>query len=394
MTNSSAIIDAVVERLTRLFPEGAALHEPMFAGSEWAYVKECIDTGWVSSAGSFVDRFEGDLASITGSPHAIATVNGTAALHTCLLVAGVQAGDEVLVPSLSFVATANAVAHTGAVPHFADCETRMLGIDVVGLDGYLDKTCVIKDGVCVNKYGGRVIRALIATHIFGNVCDVEALIRVSQKWNMVFIEDAAEALGSYYKGKHAGTFGSLGALSFNGNKIITTGGGGAVLTNDDALAKRAKHITTTAKVSHIFEFIHDEVGYNYRMPNINAALGCAQLETLETFIDKKRALAGIYRHTLSEIDGISFLPDSPDQQSNAWLNSIILADKTGEARDGLIVALNKCDIQARPVWRPLHQLPMYASNPRTAMAVTKDLARRLVSLPSGVAAADAAILNV
>ncbi len=382
--------DAVVQQLTNLFPNGMALHEPVFAENEWSYVKECIDTGWVSSAGKYVGQFERELASITGSAHAIATVNGTAALHTCLIVAGVQAGDEVLVPSLSFAATANAVVHAGAVPHFADCEPLTLGIDATGLDAYLDKTCDIKDGICVNQQTGRTVRALFASHVFGYICVVEAIIRLSQKWALIFIEDAAEALGSRYKNKHAGTFGSLGVLSFNGNKIVTTGGGGAVLTNDDTLADRAMHIATTAKVPHDFEYIHDEVGYNYRLPNINAALGCAQLENLETFIEKKRALAEIYRVTMGGIEGIVLLPDPPERCSNSWLITAMLTEKTEKSRNQLIRALNEHGIQIRPVWRPLHQLPMYANHPRTSMAVTEVLARRLISLPSGVAAADTA----
>ena len=391
MSAPNAVVETVVQRLSHLFPKGAGLHEPLFKGNEWTYVKECIDTGWVSSVGSYVDRFEADLSRITGAAHAIATVNGTAALHTCLLVAGVQAGDEVLVPSLTFVATANAIAHTGAVPHFADCEASTLGVDAARLDAYLEKTCAIKDGVCVNQNTGRTVSALIATHIFGHICDVEALAQLSEKWHFVFIEDAAEALGSFYKGRHAGNFGALSALSFNGNKIVTTGGGGAVLTNDDALAQRAKHLTTTAKVPHAYEYVHDEVGYNYRLPNINAALGCAQLENLESYIEKKRKLAEIYRAALAGVDGVVIMDDLPEQRSNAWLIAALLDDATGETCESLIGALGDCGIQARPVWRPLHQLPMYADNPRTDMTTCEDLARRIVSLPSGVAAAEAAI---
>lgn len=385
------MIEAVVRRFTHSFPKGAALHEPAFLGNEWKYVKDCLDSGWVSSAGDYVSEFERELARLTGARHAIVTVNGTAALNTCLILSGVGPGDEVLVPALSFVATANAVSHTGATPYFCDCERQTFGIDAEKLDAHLRENCVIKSGICVNRRTGGKIRALIATHVFGQICDVESLATLAKKWSLVFIEDAAEALGSTYMGRHAGTFGAFGALSFNGNKIVTTGGGGAILTNDAGLAKRAKHITTTAKTPHAFEFIHDAVGYNYRLPNINAALGCAQLEQLSGFIEKKRALADYYRETLNDIDGIEVLSDFSGRKSNAWLIAALLSQNDKQLRDALIQALNEHKIQVRPVWQPLFQLPMYADHPRTDMDATKDLAYRLFCLPSGISSANLAL---
>jgi len=255
-----------------------SLHEPYFRGNENAYVKECIDTGWVSSVGKFVDRFEQELADYTGVKRAVAVSNGTAALHIALLLAGVEAGDEVLVPALTFVATANAVSYLGASPHFVDSEDVSLGMDAEKLDRYLSATVVRKDGYAFNKTTGRRVSVLLPMHTFGHPVDLDVLTAVAEKYHLTLVEDAAESIGSFYKGRHTGNFGRIAALSFNGNKTITTGGGGALLTNDEDLGRHAKHLTTQAKVPHAWEFVHDAIGYNYRMPNINAALGCAQLE--------------------------------------------------------------------------------------------------------------------
>ena len=276
-----------------------ALHEPRFAGREWEYIKDCLDTTFVSSVGKFVDHFEAELATYTGAKHAVAVVNGTAALHVALRLAGVQDQDEVLVPTLTFIATANAISYCNAVPHFVESEERCLGVDPVALRSYLSVHTEQSNGLCINRDSGRVIRAIILMHTFGHPVLLDELLAVAYDFKLVVVEDAAESLGSYYHGRHTGTFGLLGSLSFNGNKTITTGGGGAILTNDGALAMRAKHLTTTAKLPHAWHYIHDEIGYNYRMPNLNAALGCAQLEQLPEFIQAKRNLFKLYREALT-----------------------------------------------------------------------------------------------
>ena len=294
----------VLAALRRVLPDvggGIALHEPRIAGREWDYVKDCLDSGWVSSVGSYVDRFEDMLAETCGVMHAVATVNGTAALHLALLLAGVGAGDEVLMPSLTFIATANAVSYCGAVPHFVDNDEVSLGIDPDKLEIYLEEIAERRDGSVHNKKTGRRLAALVPMHTFGHPSDMDALNKIAECWNIALIEDAAESLGSTYKEKPAGSLGKLAALSFNGNKIVTTGGGGAVLTNDEELARKAKHLSTAAKVPHKWAFDHDEVGYNYRLPNINAAMGCAQLEQLSGFVSCKRALATRYSQEFSDV---------------------------------------------------------------------------------------------
>jgi perosamine synthetase len=364
------------------------LHEPEFAGREWDYVKECIDTGWVSSVGSFVDRFERDLAGIVGCGHAVATSNGTSALHVCLLLAGVRPGDEVVMPTLTFVATANAVSYTGAVPHFVDSEPVSLGVDAAKLDAHLRDNADIKDGVCVNRHTGAPMRALVVMHVFGHPCDLDPLAEVAARWCLVLIEDAAESLGSTYHGCHTGNVGRLSALSFNGNKVVTTGGGGAVLTNDATLAMRAKHLTTTARTPHRWSFVHDEVGYNYRLPNLNAALGCAQLERLDSFKERKRRLAARYQARLAAVEGVSFLAEPPATSSNFWLNAIVLdADRAGE-RDVLLGALNDAGYMARPLWTLMHRLPMYSACPRGDVRVAEQMEARVVNLPSSARLAD------
>ena len=269
-------------------PVGVALHEPSFCGEELRYLKECIGSTFVSSVGPFVDRFESDLREFTGADHVVATTSGTAALQVALRLAGVGPGDEVLVPALTFVATANAVSYLGAVPHFVDCEERTLGLDPVALREHLETVVEIRDGRCVNRVNGNVIRAMIPVHTFGHPAAIDDLLEVAFDFRMDVVEDAAESLGSTSRGRHTGTTGLAGILSFNGNKIITTGGGGAILTDDPELASKARHLTTTSKVAHSWEYAHDEIGYNYRMPNLNAALGCAQIEKLPDYVLRKR----------------------------------------------------------------------------------------------------------
>ena len=299
------------------------LHEPTFNEIEVSYVSDCITSGWVSSVGKYVTRFEQDLANYVGVKRAVAVVNGTAALHVAMKIVGVKANDEVLMPALTFIATANAVSYLKAIPHFIDVEYETLGIDAKKLDDYLTEISIMQDGLCVNKETGRIIRAVVPMHTFGHAVNLEALQQVSDKYNITMIEDAAESLGTMYKGKMTGSFGKASALSFNGNKIITTGGGGAILTNDEALANYAKHITTTAKKPHVWEFEHDEVAYNYRMPNINAALGCAQLEKITDFLASKRALTAKYQDIFATMSGVTLFTEPIHSTSNYWLQTIL-----------------------------------------------------------------------
>jgi perosamine synthetase len=375
---------AVIDALQRVLPdrETIALHEPEFAGNEWPYVKECLDTGWVSSAGSYVDRFEEMLANYTGVKRAVAVVNGTAALHVALRLAGVQEGDEVLVPALTFVATANAVAYCGAVPHFIDSEMATLGIDPDKLDAYLDNVAASRDGEVVNQNTGRPLRAVIAMHAFGHPVDLDPLAAVCDRHGLALVEDAAEALGSLYKGEHVGRWGRLSTLSFNGNKTITTGGGGAILTDDDELADQAKHLTTTAKAPHRWAYMHDQLGYNYRLPNINAALGCAQLEQLPSFLERKRRLAQHYADVFEAVDGVSFVQEPSFARSNYWLNALLLDEAVAERRDEVLELTNEGGYMTRPVWQLMHRLPMYRSCPRMDLRTAERLEQALINIPS------------
>jgi perosamine synthetase len=362
--------------------EPVALHEPRFGGNEWLYLKECLDSTYVSSVGPFVDRFEFDLAEFTGAKHAVVVVNGTAALHISLLLAGVQPGDEVLVPTLTFVATANAVAHCGATPHFVDSEERTLGLDPGALRDYLRHSSERVGKTTVNRATGRVIRAVVPMHTFGHPVDVDGLLAVAHDFNLAVVEDAAESLGSLYQGRHTGTFGLLGTLSFNGNKTITTGGGGAILTNDTELAKRAKHLTTTAKVPHRWEYVHDRVGYNYRMPNLNAALGCAQLEQLPAFIEAQRMLYNRYQDRFSSLSHMRIMSEPTGSHSNYWLQALLLDETVAQQRDSILVATNDAGCMTRPAWMPLHRLEPFQNAPRMDLSGAEAIIRRLINLPS------------
>lgn len=359
-----------------------ALHEPKFVGNEWKYVKECIDTGWVSSVGKFVDTFEANLANFTGAKYVIATVNGTAALHVCFLLSGILPGDEILVPTITFVATTNAISYCQATPHFIDSEESSLGIDVDLLDEYLKNTARIKNKICFNKRTGRPIRALCVMHMLGHPVDLDALDELCSKYHLVLIEDAAEALGSYYKGVHVGHRGLVGALSFNGNKIVTTGGGGAILTNDEKIAKQAKHITTTAKLPHPWLFEHDQVAYNYRLPNLNAALGCAQLEQLPYFISVKRMLAQKYQVAFTNLKNVRVIKEPIFAKSNYWLNAILLEASNEDLRNKLLKILQENKVMARPLWNLQHTLKMFENCPRMPLPIAECLYKRLIKLPS------------
>jgi perosamine synthetase len=385
MMNSDFPLQIIQAIRSVIGTERVSLHEPNFSGNESAYVLECINTGWVSSVGKFVDRFEQQLAEFTGVKHAIAVVNGTAALQICLKLAEVEAGDEVLVPTLTFVATANAVTYCGAIPHFIDSEYSSLGMDAKKLDDYLHDITEIRANECFNKITGRRIKAALPMHTFGHPVDLDTLTAVCQKYHLELIEDIAESLGSYYKGKHTGHWGKLSALSFNGNKIITTGGGGAILTNDEKLGKLAKHLTTTAKVPHRWAFVHDHIGFNYRLPNLNAALGCAQLEQLPVFIQRKKALVNQYIKAFSTLQGASFFQAPYYANSNYWLNTLILDKEYSSQLETVLDATNENGVMTRPAWNLMHQLDIYKDSPKMPnLEVAEDLVKRIINIPSSV----------
>lgn len=378
-------IGSILTAIQSVIPPGRKdynLHEPDFNGREWEYVKECLDTGWVSSAGRFVDMFEEKLAEYAGVKRAVAVMNGTAALHICLKLAGVKDNDEVIIPSFTFVATANAVAYCNAVPHFADISEKTLGIDPEKLSSHLKEMAKQTPEGIVNKFTGRSIRAVMPMHAFGHPCDIDALKEVCSRFGLALIEDAAESLGSFYKGKHTGSTGLLSALSFNGNKIVTTGGGGAILTNDEVLGKTAKHITTTAKLPHKWAFVHDRIGYNYRMPNINAALGCAQLEQMPEKLKLKRGLAARYAEAFNGVAGVTFFTEPENARSNYWLNAFLLDRGFEKEKDRLLGFLHDNGIMSRPAWTPMHRLEIYSNCPAMDLKTTEDIEARLVNIPS------------
>jgi perosamine synthetase len=386
MYTNSNLPKSIVLAIKSVVGEGPlALHEPSFNGNEWAYIKECLDSNFVSSVGKFVDRFEDDLASFTGAKRAVAVVNGTAALHVALILAGVETGEEVLLPALTFIATANAVTYCQATPHFVDCEERSLGMDAVALREYLSKITEIRNGQCVNRKTGRIIRAMVPMHTFGHPVDIDALLAIAHDFHLKLIEDAAESLGSTVGGQHTGTFGLMSALSFNGNKTITTGGGGAILTNDIGLGKRAKHITTTAKLPHRWNFMHDEVGYNYRLPNLNAALGCAQLEQLPAFLRDKRRLFKQYQAAFAYVPGVRLVAEPSGSRSNYWLQTLLLDTANAEQRDAVLNATNDVGLMTRPIWALLNRLPMYSNAPKAPLPVAESLEHRVINIPSSSA---------
>jgi perosamine synthetase len=379
------VADSIIRALRSVLGKGNfPLHEPRFGGNEQRYVQECIASTFVSSVGAYVDRFETELAAYTGARRAVAAVNGTAALQVALQLAGIQANDEVIVPAMTFVATANAVHYVGAVPHFADSEEATLGLDPRALRDWLKSVAEPAGDAYRNRQTGRRLSGLVPMHTFGHPCDLEGLLGVAHDYRLVLVEDAAESLGSFYQGQHTGTFGKLGMLSFNGNKIVTTGGGGAILTNDERLADHAKHLTTTAKQPHRWDYVHDEVGYNFRMPNLNAALGCAQLEQLPEFLSSKRQLFGRYLEALANIDKVRLMEEPAGCESNYWLQTLILSENVAVQRDEVLQATNDAGLMMRPAWRLMHQLAPYRECPRAPLPVAESLAQRLINLPSSV----------
>ena len=357
------------------------LHEPRFIGNEKKYLNDCIDSTFVSSVGKYVDTFEKEFALKVGSKYAVATVNGTAALHISLLLANVKSGDEVITQPLTFIATCNAISYIGAKPIFVDVDLDTMGLSPKSLREFLEVNCEIIDNRCINKTTGKTIKACVPMHTFGHLCKIEEIKEICDAWHVELVEDAAESLGSYYKNKHTGTFGKLGAFSFNGNKIITSGGGGVIVTDDEVLAKRAKHLTTTAKIPHSYEYVHDEIGYNYRMPNLNAALLVAQLEQLDKFLESKRELASVYEEFFKDSD-ISFIKEPKDSQSNYWLQAVML--KNEDQRNEFLKFTNSKGIMTRPIWRLMNELEMFKDCQSTTLENSKYLEQRVVNIPSSV----------
>ena len=373
----------IVSFIRKLYETDAPiyLHEPQFNGNEKKYVMDAIDSTFVSSVGAYVDRFEQDFAAYVGMDNAVACVNGTAALHTALILADVQQDDEVITQALTFVATCNAISYQKAHPVFVDVDKDTMGMSPKALGDFLDENAKIIEGVCINKNTGRVIKAVVPMHTFGHPCRIDEIADLCKKWCVVLIEDAAEALGSSYKGRALGTFGDIAAFSFNGNKVITTGGGGIIVSRHSKMIKRAKYLTTTAKVPHPFEFSHSEVGYNYRMPNLNAALGCAQLEQADQYLTSKRETAAQYKRFFLNREEI-FVDEPEGAESNFWLNAIVL--KNRKERDEFLEVVNAEKVMTRPIWTLMNKLPMFESCQCGLLENSQWLEDRVVNLPSSV----------
>ena len=362
--------------------EFTPLAVPVFAGNEKKYLEECIDTTFVSSVGKFVDRFEKDMAEYAGCKKAVVCVSGTNALHMSMILVGVECDDEVLTQALTFIATCNAISYIGAHPVFIDVDKSTMGLSPDAMKEWLVKNAEIKNGQCYNKNTGRRVKACVPMHTFGHPVCIEEIANLCEEYHIELIEDAAESIGSLYKGKHTGTFGKVGAISFNGNKTITTGGGGMMLFNDEELAAHAKHLTTQAKIPHRWEFRHDYVGYNYRMPNINAALGCAQLENLDEFIASKRQLALEYAEFFKNVDDIQFFTEPEDTFSNYWLQAVILKDR--DAQQAFLQQTNDNGVMTRPIWELMNRLPMFEHCENDGLKNTIWFADRVVNIPSSV----------
>ena len=363
-------------------PDFIPLHAPIFCGNERDYVMNAIDSTFVSSVGEYVNQFEKLMATLAGTKYAIATVNGTSALHTALLVGDIKAEDEVITQALTFVATVNAISYSGAKPVFIDVDRDTMGLSPENLSKFLEQFAdKNNDGFTYNKSSGRRIKACVPVHTFGFPCRIDEVIAICEKWNILVIEDAAESIGSYYKGQHTGSFGVMGTFSFNGNKTITCGGGGAIVTNDERMAGVAKHLTTQAKRPHAWEFIHDYIGYNYRMPNLNAAMACAQIEQLDFILEKKRDLSDSYRTFFKKLD-IPFVYEIENAKANFWLNCILLKDES--ERDEFLKLSNEANVMTRPAWQLMFRLPMFQDCQRDEQTNALYLEERIVNIPSSV----------
>lgn len=374
----------IVTFIRRLYgtDEFIPLHAPLFTGNEKKYLNECIDTTFVSSVGKFVDRFEEMVAEYTGAKKAVVCVSGTNALHMAMLLAGVERNDEVLTQALTFIATCNAISYIGAHPVFVDVDKETLGLSPDAVNAWLSKNAVIKEGRCYNKHTGRRVKACVPMHTFGHPVRIKELAAICNDWHIELVEDAAESIGSFYEGQHTGTFGKVGVISFNGNKTITTGGGGMLLFQDEELGKLAKHLTTQAKVPHRWEFVHDHVGYNYRMPNINAALGCAQMENLERYVENKRETAEKYKDFFRKLPDLTFFTEPENCRSNYWLNAVLLKDR--QAQQEFLEYTNDHGVMTRPVWELMNKLEMFRDCETDGLENTLWLAERIVNIPSSV----------
>jgi perosamine synthetase len=380
-SNSDYIINKLRKALN--FPKKfIPLHEPTFSKYEKYYINLCLTEGFVSSVGRFVVEFENKIKNLTGSKYATAVVNGTSALQIALKLCGINNNDEVLVPSITFIGSVNSIIYNNAVPNFVDSELDTLGIDPVKLEKYLMDNCILKKNKCFNKKTNRFIKAIIIVHVFGHSAKIDKLKKISKKFKLKIIEDAAEALGSYYKKKHLGTFGDFGVISFNGNKTITTGGGGVLLSKSSYLAKRAKHLTTTAKLNHKWEYIFNETGYNFRLPNINAALGLAQLEKLDLIIKNKRNIYKIYKKYFNNEENVKLLKEPANCKSNYWLQTLVLGNKLKNNKNSIIKKGNKLNIGMRPCWKPLHTLKHLKKYPRMDMKNSIEIYDRIINIPS------------
>jgi len=373
----------IIEFIRDIYKTGdfIPLHAPTFAGNEKKYVNDAIESTFVSSVGEYVNSFEKMICHITGSEHSIATVNGTSALHIALRMVGVDFGDEVITQPVTFVATANAISYCGGKPVFLDIERSTMGLDPEALERFLKKNTIMKEKGCYNRNTGSRISSCVPMHSFGHPCRIDAIVDICNRYQIPVVEDSAESLGSYYKETHTGTFGRLGIFSFNGNKTVTCGGGGAIVTDDASLARHAKHVTTTAKIPHPFEYVHDEVGYNYRLPNLNAALACAQLEQLDRFIENKRRLAKKYADFFNS-RGIFFFKEPEYARSNYWLNTIILPDLA--SRNEFLEKTNKAGVMTRPIWTLMNKLSMFAHCQADELLNSRWLEERAVNIPSSV----------
>ena len=358
------------------------LHEPIFKGNEKKYLNQCIDTGYVSYKGEFVKIFERKIIKYTKSKFAIPTINGTSALHILLKAYGINSEHEVILPSISFVAAANAILYCNATPNFVDSEIFTLGIDPYKLRNYLINTTKIKNNKCINKKTGKVIKALVAIHVFGMPCKILEIKKICKQFNLILIEDAAEAIGSFYKGKHLGLFGDGAILSFNGNKTITSGGGGFVLTQNKKIAEKIQHLTTTAKLKHKWEFLHNEVGYNYRMSNINAAVGCAQLENISKILSSKRKNFSYYKNIFMKEKNLYLLDEPKRCKTNFWLIALILKKPNLKLRNIILSYFYAKGYEIRPIWKPLHKLPMFKKNPKDKLLCAEKIYKSIINLPS------------
>lgn len=382
--NFSKTISSQIENTLKTYGNNFGLHEPIIGELEKKYVSEALKSGYVSTVGNFVNQFESELSKLTGSKHVIAVMNGTCALHLSLKLLGIGDNNEVLVPSLTFVGSINAINYCSAVPHFIDINEKDFSIDCEKLDEYLKKNTKPTKAGLLNKKTKRVIKAIMPVHIYGHIANIKSIKKIAKKYNLFVIEDAAEAVGSYYQNQHAGTFGELGTLSFNGNKIITTGSGGAILTNNSKLAKLARHLSTTAKKPHQWNYVHDAVGYNYRMSNIHAALGLAQIKQLNMFLKNKRKLYKAYYKNLCNIQGLRLLKEPTGSKSNYWLQTIILDEDKKHEKNSILLELNKRRMMSRPSWSLNHKMNVYKNCPKMDLQSSYSLEKRIINIPSNV----------